>query len=194
MRTPLPLAFGALLAAVTLSACAAPAEPDAATTPSAKPSASQPSAPMATTEPADDETSVPSDVPACDTIITEGTVEGLTSQGWTAKQEEFRIGDILIEGGLLCLWSDYSAPSDHGQMYGWGPIDAETADAARDALIAEGWISASEGDRNLVTEDPSAAFNPDDEGFGMTYEFGDGWVKLADTKQSLVLIDWEQQG
>ena len=66
MRTPLPLAFGALLAAVTLSACAAPTEPDAATTPSAKPSASQPSAPVAVPAGAPD--AVPGGAPVVDRL------------------------------------------------------------------------------------------------------------------------------
>lgn len=29
----------------------------------------------------------------------------------------------------------------------------------------------------------------DGEGYGMTYLFGDGWVKVADTKQGLVLVE-----
>ena len=30
----------------------------------------------------------------------------------------------------------------------------------------------------------------DDEGYGLTYLFGDGWVKYADTKQSIALVEW----
>ena len=28
------------------------------------------------------------------------------------------------------------------------------------------------------------------EGYGLTYLFGDGWVKYADTKQGLLLVVW----
>ena len=41
-----------------------------------------------------------------------------------------------------------------------------------------------------VTESPETAIATDEEGYGMTYLFGDGWVKLADTKQGLLLIEW----
>ncbi|WP_309129333.1 hypothetical protein [Microbacterium sp.] len=190
MRTPLPLAFGALLAVVALSACSAPAQSDDSRTPAPKPPASESPAPVVTTEPVDEMTPAPSAIPACDTIITEGTVEALSSEGWTAKQEEFRIGDTALEGGLLCLWSDYSTASDHGQMYAWAPLDAQTADPAQRSLQAEGWLRSVEGDSVYFTEDPEFAIATDENGFGMTYEFGDGWVKLADTKQGLVLIDW----
>jgi len=194
MRTPRPLALGALLAAAILTACAAPSEPEAERTPTPKATASAPPTPAATTEPAGEEDPEPSGEPTCETIITAGTVEGLTSQGWTSKQEELRIGDQLFDEGLLCLWSDFSAPSDHGQMYGWAPLDAEAANSAQSTLQAEGWLRSSEGGSVFFTEDPDVAIATDENGFGMTYEFGDGWVKLADTKQGLLLIEWEQAG
>ncbi|MFD5214628.1 hypothetical protein [Microbacterium sp. NPDC058345] len=190
MRTPVPLAFGALLAVVALTACSASAPSDAAGTPKPKPTASETPAPAGTTEPVNQPTPTPSAEPACDTVITEGTVEALTSQGWTAKQEEFRIGETVLDGGLVCLWSDYSTASDHGQMYGWAPLDVASADAAQRTLQSEGWLRSAEGDSVYLTEDPEHAIATDDEGFGMTYEFGDGWVKVSDTKQGLLLIDW----
>lgn len=194
MRTPLPLALGALLAAATLTACAAPAEPDAVRTPTPEATASAPPAPVATTEPAAEDDPAPEGEPTCETIITEGTVEGLKSQGWTSKQEELRIGDQVFDGGLLCLWSDFTAPSDHGQMYGWAPLDAEASSTAQSTLQTEGWLRSTEGDSIFFTEDPEVAIATDENGFGMTYEFGTGWVKLADTKQGLLLIEWEQAG
>jgi hypothetical protein len=30
--------------------------------------------------------------------------------------------------------------------------------------------------------------NPDDEGYGMTYLFSHGWVKVSSTKQGILLI------
>ena len=190
MRTRYPLAVGALLAALTLVSCAAepPAEPPAA------PETSAPATPppaQVTSAPEDETTPTPNADPACETIISSGTVEALASQGWTSKQEEFRIGETVVDGGLLCMWADFSTASDHGQMYAWGPISAETADAAMAGLQRDGWLRSTEGEHTYYTEDPAYAIATDSEGFGMTYEFGDGWVKFADTKQGLLLIDWK---
>ena len=41
--------------------------------------------------------------------------------------------------------------------------------------------------RALTTD---TAVATDDEGYGLTYLFGDGWVKYADTKQSIALVEW----
>ena len=42
----------------------------------------------------------------------------------------------------------------------------------------------------IVTESADTAVATDDEGYGLTYLFGDGWVKYADTKQSIALVEW----
>ena len=34
------------------------------------------------------------------------------------------------------MWADFSTASDHGQMYGWGALDARTSDAVAIALRA----------------------------------------------------------
>ncbi|WP_344691610.1 hypothetical protein [Microbacterium esteraromaticum] len=144
-----------------------------------------------TTAPVDDETPAADADPTCETIITKGTVEALTSQGWTSRQQELRIGDTLVEEGLMCMWADFSTPSDHGQMYGWGTVDERTSETAQSNLQRDGWLRSTEGDLVYFTEDPDYAIATDEDGFGMTYEFGDGWVKFADTKQGLLLIDWK---
>lgn len=192
MRTRFPLAVGTLLTALALASCAPAAEPQGASTPPAPaPAASTPPPATVAPEPAEESTPEPGADPTCDTIISSGTVDALEAQGWTAMQEEFRIGETVIDGGLMCMWADFSTASDHGQMYAWGPIDDGTADAAVAGLQRDGWLRSAEGDRTYLTEDPAYALATDDDGFGMTYEFGDGWVKFADTKQGLLLVDWQ---
>ena len=43
---------------------------------------------------------------------------------------------------------------------------------------------------SIVTESADTTVATDDEGYGLTYLFGDGWVKYADTKQGLLLVTW----
>jgi hypothetical protein len=114
-----PLAFSALAAALLLSSCAAPSPTPP---PPSSASASPEPTPVATTAPVDETPAADAD-PTCKTIITSGTVDALTSQGWSSKREELRIGETLVEDGLLCMWADFSTASDHGQMYGWGALD-----------------------------------------------------------------------
>ncbi|QMU97967.1 hypothetical protein FVO59_12720 [Microbacterium esteraromaticum] len=183
-----PLAFGALVTALLLASCSTPAPKPAP--PSSASASAEPST-AATTAAVDDETPAVDAEPACDTIITSGTVDALTSQGWTSKHQELRIGETLIENGLLCMWADFSTASDHGQMYGWGALDERTSETAQSNLKRDGWLRSTEGEIVYFTEDPAYAIATDEDGFGMTYEFGDGWVKFADTKQGLLLIDWK---
>lgn len=116
----------------------------------------------------------------------------LKSQGWTYQQQEFKIGSADVPGGIWCLWADFKAASDQGQTYGWMPMGAADARNAQARLQADGWVRSNEGSTVFYTEDPDYAIAKDDQGFGMTYEFGDGWVKFADTKQGLLLINWGQ--
>ncbi len=182
-----PLAFSALAAALLLSSCAAPSPTPP---PPSSASASPEPTPVATTAPVDETPAADAD-PTCETIITSGTVDALTSQGWSSKREELRIGETLVEDGLLCMWADFSTASDHGQMYGWGALDERASATAQSNLKRDGWLRSTEGDLVYFTEDPAYAIATDEDGFGMTYEFGDGWVKFADTKQGLLLIDWK---
>lgn len=191
MTPRLPLAGAAALSvALVLTACSA--APQTEPTADAQPPATeQPAAqtPVATAEPADEKPAANAD-PTCETIISDGIREAFDEQGWTAKDQEFRIGEIVLEDGLSCRWADYSTATDHGQIYGWAPIDAATSAEAQNMLLEQGWQRV-EGEEGYITEDPDYAFSKDEEGFGMTYQFGDGWVKLADTKQGIILIDWE---
>lgn len=184
-RIPAAALFGLLLA-VVLTACsgAPPAEP--------KPTrAAAETTPEPTGQPVETEAPDAADgEPACDTIITEGTVEALTATGWTAKRQDFVIGDIALPDGMLCFWADYTVATDHGQLYGWAEISSDDAAAAQASLLESGWLRENGPEGSYFTEDPQFSLGTDDEGYGMTYLFGDGWVKLSDTKQGLILIDW----
>ncbi len=185
MTPRLPLAVASIALIALTSACSA--HTPSPTKQPTKPSATTPAATVAPTPPP---TEKPAADPTCETIISPGTVEGLKSQHWTPKQDEFRVGDIVVDGGILCMWADYSVASDHGQMYGWAPASPELIDKLRSSLNQAGWQKIDDAAGDYLTEDPNHAFSTDEDGYGMTYQFGDGWVKVADTKQGLILIDW----
>lgn len=174
-------AAGALLLLAVLTACASPgqqADPPSPTAPSETNGAG--AEPVATPAP---------DAPlSCETMISPGTVQALLNAGWTAKPTDFVIGDVELTEGLLCFWGDYSVGSDHGQLYGWSEISGEDATKAQASLLASGWTSEDAAEGTYITEDPQFSMGTDDAGYGMTYLFHDGWVKFADTKQSLILI------
>ncbi|MGW8484033.1 hypothetical protein ACWGJP_12955 [Microbacterium sp. NPDC055903] len=183
----IPLAAASTLVLVlALASCAAPETPE--------PTASAPApAPTQTTAPVSEETpepEAPAEDPTCETIISEGTVSALQDLGWSAEKSDFVLIDGPLEGGIYCAWANWEEPSDHGQFFAWAPLDASAAAQAQSTLVAEGWIREDGTEGSYLTEDPSAAFQTDEDGYGMTYLFGDGWVKFADTKQSLILIDW----
>jgi hypothetical protein len=178
----------AVVAAVALTpACAATTPPAAEPTASTAPTPETP-APEGTEAPSEP---VDHGDPACDTIIGEAILAEYEEIGWTVQVEPFRLGEVELAEGLQCVWADYEGPAgDHLQIFGWAVVDDETAAEAQDALVAEGWIREDEPAGVYITENPETTIAPDAEGYGMTYLFADGWVKLADTKQSLLLIEW----
>ncbi len=176
-------AAAALLCGVLLTACTGPA-PE--TAPSVAESAAGPTiaAPETTATPASE---IPD--PTCENIIPQATADDFTSLGWASQEEPFRIGATTIDDGIQCKWGDQKIASDRVQIFGWAPIDEATADAAKDELIASGWKVEIDGDDTYITEDPAWLGGRGVDGYGLTYLFGDGWVKLADTRQSLILVD-----
>jgi len=189
MRHRSPAVMLSVLAlGMSLAACAGDPAAETAPTPTPTPSASESKPPASPgpveTEPVDE----PAADPTCETIIAPSTIAIFDEHGWTYKEHEFRVGPDVIEGGLQCVWGDYTVASDHVQVFGWAPIDAAESASAQQKLIADGWIRADENGHAYITEDPEFSITLDEAGYGMTYEFGDGWVTLADTKQSLVLI------
>jgi hypothetical protein len=186
--TPLRRLGAALAIAAAMTAvagCSAPA-PGPSPMPSIEPSG-------ANTPPADvDETPVPGAEPTCETIIPAATVEDFESLAWSAEEEEFRVGPTIIEGGIQCVWADHSGPAtDHVQIFGWAPIEEDAALDAQESLIAEGWMREESNEGVYITENPETTITTDSQGYGMTYLFGDGWAKVADTKQGIILITWE---
>ena len=183
-RRFLSAAAGGLLALGAMAACAAPSE-----SPAASPAAT--GAPGTDGDPAGSPSpTAPAEEISCETMISPGTVEALSAAGWTAQPKEFVIGGLVLTDGMLCFWADYTVGSDHGQLYGWSPITADQADEAQEILATSGWRREDDPQGVYVTEDPEYSMGTDDDGYGMTYLFGDGWVKVSDTRQGLVLIDW----
>lgn len=180
------IAVGLVLLVTALSACSGPAGPQPA--PSTTPGTPAPTLPPASEPPPSPETAATE--LTCESMISPGTVTALTDAGWTAQPKEFVVGGVEFAEGLLCFWADYSVASDHGQLYGWAAVDSGDAATAQAGLLAEGWKREDGADGVYFTEDPQYAMGTDDDGYGMTYLFGDGWVKFADTKQGLILIEW----
>jgi hypothetical protein len=156
---------------LTLAACAPPAQ------------APQPG----TTAPAGDATGgAPDAPPTCSTIIPATLVADFEEYGLTAIEEPFAFGDpatTTIEGGITCKWGNPDVPTDHGvQIYGWAPMDEAGHRKWAAFLTEQGW-KPSKGDALEYFGDPFA------EG-GMTYAFGDGFVIVADTRDSLPLVSF----
>lgn len=194
-RIPLA-ALAAATIALTLSACATTAEPESTPTPTPTPTSTPAETAAATPEPTAEHEPEPEPeptdaAPTCETIIASSTVTALTEHGWTHQDKEFRVGSDVIEGGIQCVWGDFTVASDHVQIFGWAPIDQAASNAAQQKLFAEGWQRADSDGHTYITENPDFAIAVDEDGFGMTYEFGAGWVKLADTRQGLVLVQFD---
>ncbi|WP_019179888.1 hypothetical protein [Microbacterium yannicii] len=193
MTPPTRFHLGALVAAamtatLLLTGCAGSPEPatpqatDIAPTPTE--AAPEPSA-TPTAEPASDED------PSCETLIAESVVADFESQGLTSQAEPLYIGSLEVTDGMQCVWADFEGPAgDHGQMFGWARISGSDAADAQAELIDQGWLREEGPEGVYITESPDTTISTDEEGYGMTYLFGDGWVKLADTKQGLLLIEW----
>jgi len=190
-RTRLSAAFVLTCAALTLAACAGPAEAEPDPTDTAVEVPNEPD--TAASEEPDDE--APAAEPTCETIIPEASVADFESLGWSPQVSPFYIGDIEIADGLLCLWADFDAPaSDHLQLFGWAEISDDDATRAQESLIAQGWLREEGTDGVYITENPETTISRDEDGYGMTYLFRDGTVEQADTKQGLLLIEWPPAG
>lgn len=177
----------ALAATFVVTACAsgpAPA-PQSTETIAGTPTASAPEPSATPTSGASGED------PTCETLIGSDVVADFESIGWTARAEELYIGEKSLGTGLQCVWADFSKPAgDHLQMFGWGEITAEEATESQAWLESQGWVREESEEGVYITTPKGTAIVVDDDGYGMTYLFGDGWVKFADTKQGLLLIEW----
>ena len=187
----LPLASLAVLgaAALLLTGCSGSAEPDptatvGTTAPSGAPTDAAP-------QPSASADAAPVDA-TCESILDADTVAQFGAQNWTYKETPFAAGGVTLDDGLQCTWADYDVPSGNLMIFGWAPITADQAAQMQQGLEAEGWLSEDDGTNSYITEDPMQAPTVDDNGYGMTYQFGDGWVTVADVKQNLLLIQLPQ--
>ncbi|KQZ84513.1 hypothetical protein ASD56_11230 [Microbacterium sp. Root166] len=174
-----------LLAATLATGCAAAAPPAAQPTESSAPTpTTAPPEATPTPEPAAAE-------PTCETLIGEDIVADFESIGWTSQAQPFYLGEAELDGGIDCRWADFGGPAgDHLQIFAWAPIAADAAADAQSDLVSQGWLREESPEGVYITEAKETTIAVDSEGYGMTYLFGDGWVKLADTKQGLLLIEW----
>lgn len=183
-RTTRDISVCVLVAALTMgvSACSAspaPARPAASTSGSGSAGPS----PEATEFPASGAA-----VPTCKNLLDPDTVSGFTDAGWSPREEPFLIGDKHLTRSISCAWADFKEASGTYTLFGWAAISTKDARAAIDTLVAAGWRAEPAPEGTYVTEDPEQSLNTDGDGYGTTYEFGAGWVTIADTKENLALI------
>lgn len=161
-------AASALLAAAALLA-ACTGSPDAGAQP---PASEEPSA------------------PTCESILRPSFVDELSDLGWSAQEGPFQIGEHEVSGGVQCVWGDLSSGTDLAQMYGWAPIEADQSAELQHYLEENGWVR-EEGEHFVyLTEDPALIGYLEEGEYGITYQFADGWVALADSKSGLDLVTW----
>lgn len=182
------IAAAGVVATLALAGCTspAPAPATAGDQPAATAAAPDASTPEPSTSPTGEATPPPD--PTCENIIPQATADDFTSLGWTSQEEQFRIGGTALDDGIQCKWGDTKIASDRVQIFGWAPIDDDSARAAQKELVAAGWKVEKDADGTYVTENPEWLNGRGADGYGLTYFFGDGFVKLADTRQSLILV------
>lgn len=183
-RPRLVVTAAAFAIALGLTGCAASPDP--------APSASVPQTlPSSTPTPTPSKTT-PVDRPAdltCETLISPDVVAAFVEAGWEPQEDVFRIGSREFPDGLWCVWGAAGAVTASLQIYGWAGIDAADAEEAQAELTDGGWVSETTPQGVYVTENPDTTVATDDDGYGMTFLFGDGWVAVADTKEGLLVID-----
>jgi len=183
-RTRAVVGSAALVAALALTSCAPSPDP-APTAPT------QDAAPSSTPTPTPTKVT-PVDRPedlTCETLIAPDVVAAFADAGWEAQEDVFRIGSREFPDGLWCIWGAAGAVTASVQIYGWAGIDPAEADEAQAELTDGGWVAEETPDGVYVTENPDTTVATDDDGYGMTFLFGDGWVAVADTKEGLLVIE-----
>ncbi|WP_100810510.1 MULTISPECIES: hypothetical protein [unclassified Microbacterium] len=183
-RTRTVIGAAALVAALALTSCAATPDAEATTPPPS-------TAPSATPTPTPTEITPvvrPGDL-TCETLIAPDVVAAFVEAGWEAQEDVFRIGSREFPDGLWCIWGAAGAVTASVQIYGWAGIDPADAEKAQTELTDGGWVAEETPDGVYVTENPDTTVATDDDGYGMTFLFGDGWVAVADTKEGLLVIE-----
>lgn len=182
------IAIAGVVVTLALAGCTspAPAPATAGEQPTATAAAPDASTPEPSASPTAEETPPPD--PTCENIIPQATADDFRSIGWTSQEDAFRIGATALDDGIQCKWGDTKIASDRVQIFGWAPIDDDTARSAQKDLVAAGWKVEKDADGTYITENPEWLNGRGADGYGLTYFFGDGFVKLADTRQSLILV------
>lgn len=182
-RTRTAVGAAALAVVLGLTGCAADPEP--------VPSTSAPEAlPSSTPSPTPTQVG-PVERPAnlsCETLIAPDVVAAFAEAGWEAQEDVFRIGSREFPDGLWCIWGAAGAVTASVQIYGWAGIDPSDAEEAQAELTDSGWVAEETPDGLYITENPDTTVATDDDGYGMTFLFGSGWVAVADTKEGLLVI------
>lgn len=150
----------------------------------------------ATVAPSPTPTPTPTSTPlalTCESIVTADTVSGLSSEGYTGLKwgdGPWTIGDQPFADGLACIWSqDHSVGTDNFLWFGWSPADDASRSAAIASLTADGSFVAEEtAEGTYVTIDQAQAVTVDENGYGTTYLFSDGWVIGAFTRAGLQAV------
>ncbi|AUG29376.1 MULTISPECIES: nitrate ABC transporter substrate-binding protein [Microbacterium] len=187
---PLALPALALATALVLTGCAS-AAPSAAD-PTTTGNAVSPTPTGALPEPTPDASASSGSTDSCEGMIDPDTLAEFKSKGWTFKQTPFTFEtqppSSALDGGLICTWANYSVASGNLIEFGWSAITADEAETIAEQLVQEGWRREPSDDGFYITQDSARALTTDADGYGMTYQFGDGWVAVSDTKQNLLLI------
>jgi len=189
VRRAIGVSGAAVVIALGLASCAGdpvPVQTELPPAPTTAASAEPTTSPDATAE-----TPVAQEPVTCESLIGSSLIESYTEIGWTVREDAFYIGsDVPMPDGISCMWGDFSGPpSDNVAIFAYAPLDDRAANAARDQLAELGWIVEPADEGTYVTAKEEFVTVPDENGYGATYLFGDGWVIFADTKQSLLLIE-----
>ncbi|MFT3799441.1 nitrate ABC transporter substrate-binding protein [Microbacterium sp.] len=171
------------LAAVLFTGCGAAADP----TPTETGNASTPTAAATTTAEPTVAPTVDAAEVTCESILGDDLLAQFAAQGWTFKEAPLVVGGVTTDG-IECTWANYDVPSGNLMIFGWGQLTEAEAEKAAQQLESEGWSREDAVDGFYITEDPTQALTTDAEGYGMTYQFGDGWVTVSDVKEGLLLI------
>ncbi len=184
---PLLAATAVIALSLALASCAPAEESDDIRV---SPSASASSTDVGSQTDADDgdEPAATPTEASCETILSSSMLASFAEVGWTYRQQDFSLGSETLDEGFECIWGDYSVATDQVQVYGWAPLSAADSAAAQQRLLDEGWLQADADGNTYITENPETAMETDENGFGTTYQFGDGWVTIADRKDGLILI------
>ncbi len=177
----------AVVTALALAGCSASGAPE--TAPSVAATASGPavdgSAPTDSPEPEDE----PSIAPTCENIIRSLWSTTSRASGGHRRRISSASARRRSTAASSASGATRAIASDRVQIFGWAPIDDSTAAQAVSDLTAAGWKVEKDSDGTYVTENPDWLNGRGVDGYGLTYLFGDGFVKFADTRQSLLLVD-----